>query len=128
LRAAAIPFARTELCADFHGARSALSTLRPSVLVTNLRLEDYNGLHLVLLGRTIDGLRSLVHTDRPDFGLIAEAHSMGALFEFTRNLPATLPNSLRQAWPRRDRRDPRTSDRRSAPRGGRRAYDIVARA
>ena len=36
------------------------------VINTNLRLEEYNGLHLVLLAAADGATRSVVHTDRPD--------------------------------------------------------------
>src|SRR5919197_2641788 len=58
-------------CRDFHCARTHLLDSPPDVLVTNLRLVDYNGLHLVLLAQAADPRpRCIVHTDRPDLLLI----------------------------------------------------------
>ena len=40
-------------CADFVGAKSRLLTApRPDLLITNLRLRSYNGLHLLLFAVT----------------------------------------------------------------------------
>lgn len=115
-------------CHDFQTARVQLLSKRPDVLVTNLRLEEYNGLHLIVLSRTANSpARCIVHTDRPDFMLIAEAQSLGALFERTERLPSTLPHYLRNHWPPADRRDPHFLDRRSLFRGGRRAFERTAR-
>jgi DNA-binding NarL/FixJ family response regulator len=117
-------------CRDFHTAREALIDFADSpieALITNLRLADYNGLHLVLLAREENRrARCLVYTDRPDTYLIREAQALGAFFERTDRLPYALPAFLRAALPERDRRDPDRSDRRVAFRGGRRAADRPA--
>jgi DNA-binding NarL/FixJ family response regulator len=117
-------------CRDFQSAREALIDFADSpidALVTNLRLADYNGLHLVLLAREENrGTRCLVYTDRPDLYLIREAQALGAFFERVDRLLNTLPAFLRAALPERDRRDPERSDRRVEFRGGRRAADQPA--
>jgi len=41
-------------------------------------LEEYNGLHLVLLAAADGVTRSVVHTDRPDPFLVREAQTIGA--------------------------------------------------
>jgi DNA-binding NtrC family response regulator len=111
-------------CRDFRGARARLLEAAPDVLVTNLRLADYNGLHLVLLMKATDARATcIVHTDRPDLLLVREAQSSGAFFERTERLPAALRSYLRASLPVRDRRNPETCDRRLAFRGGRRAAD-----
>ncbi|HEY7287597.1 MAG TPA: hypothetical protein VH497_19235 [Vicinamibacterales bacterium] len=115
---------RTIECADFQTARTELATLRPDALVTNLRLHDYNGLHLVLLARASNRrARCVVHTSRPDAYLIREAQEIGAFFERTERLPHALSGYLLADLPVRDRRDPQRIDRRTAFRGGRRAID-----
>ena len=124
LRAVSVTVARTALCRDFGGARDALYSFRPHVLITNLRLEDYNGLHLVLLSRMLEAPpRALVHTDRPDFLLTNEALAMGAFFERTERLLYSLLSFLEAELPQADRRNPAQPDRRQVFRGGRRAGD-----
>ena len=117
--------AEVTACSDFTGARSHLLNAPPDFLVTNLLLEEYNGLHLVLL--IVDSgapTRSLVHTDRPDLYLGREIQSLGAFFEHTDRLPYSLPAYLRATLPASDRRDPRRYDRRILSRGGRRSADV----
>ena len=124
LRAVSVTVARTALCRDFDGGRDALYSFHPHVLITNLRLEDYNGLHLVLLSRMLEQPpRCLVHTDRPDFLLANEALSMGAFFERTERLAYGLVRFLEAELPPEDRRNPIQPDRRKVYRGGRRAGD-----
>jgi hypothetical protein len=116
--------AETTICSDFLIARSQLLASAPDVLVTNLRLGEYNGLHLVLLATTDPGItRSVVHTNRPDPYLIGEAQTIGAFFERTERLPQCLPGYLFSELPQRDRRDAQRYDRRSSFRGGRRGPD-----
>jgi DNA-binding NtrC family response regulator len=114
-------------CRDFHCARTHLLESPPDVLVTNLRLVDYNGLHLVLLAQAANPrTRCIVHTDRPDLLLIREAQANGAFFEYTARLPHSLAGYLDARLPDRDRRDPERVDRRIAVRGGRRTADHAA--
>ena len=117
--------ARTTVCRDFLSARSQLLASAPDLLVTNLRLEEYNGLHLVLLAASEDVTRSVVHTDRPDPYLVREAQTIGAFFERTERLLDALPGYLNSPLPQRDRRNADRYDRRTAFRGGRRAADVV---
>ena len=112
-------------CHDFLGARTRMLAATPDLLITNLRLNEYNGLHLVLLSHATEAPpRCIVHTDRPDFRLIKEGQSLGAFFERTARLPYALPNYLHHQWPPTDNRDPSRFDRRSLFRGGRRASDL----
>ena len=92
LQASCERIARATVCRDFLSARSQLLAGAPDLLVTNLRLEEYNGLHLVLLAA--DGVtRSVVHTDRPDPYLVREAQTIGAFFERTDRLTHSLIGS-----------------------------------
>jgi hypothetical protein len=110
---------------DFPGGRARMLAATPDLLITNLRLNEYNGLHLILLSHAERArLRCIVHTDRPDFLLIKEAQNLGAFFERTERLPYALPVYIRSRWPPRDNRDPRRFDRRGMFRGGRRASDL----
>jgi hypothetical protein len=117
--------ARATLCRDFLSARSQLLASMPDLLVTNLRLEEYNGLHLVLLATSEGVTRSLVHTDRPDPYLVREAQAIGAFFERTERLLHAVVAYLHFDLPQRDRRNSDRYDRRTAFRGGRRAADIA---
>jgi hypothetical protein len=117
--------ARATLCRDFLSARSQLLASTPDLLVTNLRLEEYNGLHLVLLASSEGVTRSLVHTDRPDPYLVREAQAIGAFFERTERLLHAIVGYLGIDLPERDRRKSDRYDRRTAFRGGRRAADIA---
>jgi|SRR5215471_6194878 len=127
LRTACTTAADVTLCDDFESGRSALEHAPPQILVTNLRLEQYNGLHLVLLSSTGGfNARCVVHTDRPDFLLIAEALAMGAFFERTDRLLLSIVGYIWGALPPADRRNPQRIDRRTVFRGGRRAADNKA--
>lgn len=118
--------ARTTICGDFLSARSQLLSAAPDILVTNLRLGEYNGLHLVLLATSDGGVtRSVVYSDRPDAYLIREAQTLGAFFERTERLPYSLVGYAHFALPERDRREAPRYDRRSAFRGGRRGADVA---
>jgi DNA-binding NtrC family response regulator len=111
-------------CRDFHCARAHLITGLFDRLITNLRLRDYNGLHLVLLAHAEhSAIRAVVHTDRSDPYLIREARAIGAFFEASDRLPQALAAYLSDSLPQSDRRDPEHFDRRMAFRGGRRSAD-----
>jgi hypothetical protein len=113
-------------CRDFLGARQQLLSSAPDLLITNLRLAEYNGLHLVLLSVASEhATRYLVYSDQPDIVLVKEAHALGALYERTNRLPHALPSYFAAEWPEADRRDPFRLDRRSTFRGGRRASDLA---
>jgi DNA-binding NtrC family response regulator len=71
----------------FKDARKALAAARPSLLITDIRLQDYNGLHLVLRGRgQWQGLPSVVTAQTGDEVLSREAERLGATFV---TMPAT---------------------------------------
>jgi DNA-binding NtrC family response regulator len=111
-------------CRDFPAARAQLVRAPPRILVTNLRLADYNGLHLVFLGRAArPSMRCIVHTDRPDVYLLQEAQAHGAFVEWSDRLPRALAAYVRGALPFRDRRTVERFDRRTVSRGGRRSAD-----
>jgi DNA-binding NtrC family response regulator len=116
--------AQTTTCRDFPCARALLLSCPPDVLVTNLRLADYNGLHLVLLAKAArPSTRCVVHSDRPDMYLVREAQTAGAFFERTERLGHVIASYLRAPLPAADRRNVARYDRRVTFRGGRRAAD-----
>ena len=64
---------------DFHAARLDLAAAPPDVLVTELRLGAYNGLHLALRGRAAQPrMKVFVLTRTPDAVLREEAVRFGA--------------------------------------------------
>lgn len=124
LRRAFEPYAATEGCGHFGGARERLLANPPDRLVTNLRLHAYNGLHLVHLLRP--PTRAIVYMDPPDPILLSEAQRAGAFTETPMRLLTSAQAYMGAQLPLRDRRRAGIYDRRSAPRGGRRAADLVA--
>jgi len=110
--------------ADFPSARARLHTQPPRLLVTALRLREYNGLHLVYLAARA-GLttRSVVYTDAPDQTAAQESRTAGAFYEVRSQLTLSLPAYINASLPPADRRSGVRFDRRQLPRGGRRAYD-----
>jgi DNA-binding NtrC family response regulator len=117
--------AAVESVADFPAARARLFATPFNLVVTNLRLGAFNGLHLAyLVASTGWPPRVVVYSDRLDPSLAREAQRVGAFCEHQRRLPYALSAYLNADLPRRDRRNPLTADRRSSYRGGRRAPDI----
>ena len=86
------PIAAVEACSDFDDARSRLLANPPDVLVTNVRLETHNGLHLVHLLRSAAAhTRCLVFGSEDDMPLQREVEAIGASFVQTYRLPDLLP-------------------------------------
>lgn len=124
LREAVQAVADIDTHADFPSARHQLFSKRYAWLVTNSRLGEYNGLHLVHLAETAHlPIRVLVYADPPDLWLAREAQRVGAFYESRDHMERALPAYLRCALPPRDRRNPESPDRRAAFRGGRRCTD-----
>jgi DNA-binding NtrC family response regulator len=119
----------THICApaDFVMARLCLSTTRYDLLVANIRLGAYNGLHLVYLIRG-SHTRSVVYAEHDDLFFARTAQTAGAFYERFRRTPAALRGYLAGSLPPSDRRDPAIVDRRcpSMFRGSRRSADRPA--
>jgi DNA-binding response OmpR family regulator len=83
-------------CRDFQEARDYLQGHTPHVLVTDVRLGAYNGLHLVLLARKLaPDLPVIVYSAHDDPELRREAESFGAVYlEKDRLLTDLLPRVL----------------------------------
>ena len=99
-----------------------VSSKPPDLLVTNLRLQAYNGLHLVHMsdGRT----RCIVYSNYDDDLVLArEVQAAGAFYERSTQLSRTLAAYVRASLPPRDRRNLTALERRQSPRGGRRCTD-----
>ena len=113
-----------EAFTDFRGARTRLLNQPPDLLITNLRLQAYNGLHLVHLAA--GSTRCIVYSTYDDLMLAREVQAAGAFFEHSLRLPLVLPSYVNATLPEHDRRDLTTLDRRTAFRGGRRCSDLYS--
>jgi len=122
--------AAIDVCSEFSVARARLFEVPPpDLLVSNLRLGPFNGLHLVFLAQSANLPTTCLtyggHTNPTDLALAREAQLAGAFYEASYRLPYALPAYLQSELPARDRRDPAREDRRSTFRGGRRATDLT---
>jgi hypothetical protein len=109
---------------EFGPARKRLVEGRYDFLVTNLRLADFNGIHLVYVAATSSAPpRSIVYTRERDAWLATEVQRAGGFYETAECLPVTLAAYLTGTLPNADRRDAAVPDRRTAARGGRRCWD-----
>lgn len=78
------------LATSFHDALVLLAHETPDLLMADLRLGAYNGLHLVIRHRhSHPKMRSIVFSNEHDLVLAAEANACGAIF-------ATMPANERQ--------------------------------
>jgi DNA-binding NtrC family response regulator len=124
LVAVAARTARVEACPTFKAARVRLETTPYDLIVTDARLSEYNGLHLVYLAKFAHGAaRAIVYDREGDLGIAADVHRAGAFFEAVPRLIVTLPSYIAATLPPADRRSSVSFDRRSYPRGGRRLWD-----
>jgi len=116
-------FAEVEACADFRAARARLVARPPDLLVTNIRLERFNGLHLVYVAAG-SPTRCLVYVTEHDPVLAREVLAAGAFYERADRLARVLASYARAlTLPPADRRSLTAVDRRSLARGGRRSAD-----
>jgi DNA-binding NtrC family response regulator len=109
----------------FDAARRQLeSETVPNVLVANLRLGLFNGVHLAYLLKLArpEG-RAIVFAAHDDMLLAQDVQAAGAFYERELFLRVALPAYLKALLPSRDRRRPSLIDRRHAFRGGRRITD-----
>jgi CheY-like chemotaxis protein len=120
--------ARTVGCRDFPTARRLVLEQPPDVLVTNFRIEAFNGLHLVHLARVRSWkTRSVVYQLPHDANLARLILETGASYERYERLPSAIASYLRRDLPAEDRRDPGRLDRREPFRGGRRSKDVPSK-
>lgn len=117
--------AALDVCATFETGRMRLLTQPPELLITNLRLKEYNGLHLVHLAQGLPTLCIVYATDH-DALLAREVQELGAFYERAERMPLTVRAYVTATLPVRDRRAPSFLDRRRIFRGGRRATDLPA--
>ena len=98
-------------CSTFEDARRRLISSPPDLLITSVRLNAHNGLHLVYLAARNPRTRSLVHLTSEDFALTRDAESAGALVVREPWLVVALESIVLNTLPSGDRRDPIAADR-----------------
>jgi DNA-binding NtrC family response regulator len=124
LAAAAGPFAFVDACDSFEAANARIREVPYDLVVTNVRLQAYNGLHLVYLAKLLhSSTPAIAYDEQVDLGLASEVRRACAFYELAHRLPIVLPRYIDAALPAEDRRDPSIFDRRTSPRGGRRLWD-----
>jgi DNA-binding NtrC family response regulator len=113
-------------CRLFHDAREQLGRSAPDLLVSNLRLREYNGLQLVYLADNAGSpMRAIIYTTTLDIALARDVQRAGAFYDTMECLEVSLRAYLGTPLPPRDRRDP---DRyvRGRRRAGRRLTDLAS--
>lgn len=100
-------------CSTFEDARRRLISSPPDLLITSVRLNAHNGLHLVYLAARNPRTRSLVHLTAEDFALTRDAESAGALVVREPWLTVALESIVLATLRRSDRHDGITADRHS---------------
>ena len=124
LSAAAAHHAEVDIAGNFGDARAYLDAVPYDLLVTYLRLGEYNGIHLAYMVRLAGApTHVLVYADARDVASAGDIQRAGALYEQTERLPVVLPAYIGATLPSADRREPLRFDRRRIARGGRRAWD-----
>src|SRR2546422_1834532 len=71
--------AHVDVCVDYGAARDRLVSSPPDLLIANIRLREYNALHLVL--RALPQTRCIVYAAHHDPLLAREAQAAGAFYE-----------------------------------------------
>jgi len=110
-------------CADFVTARQHVRQATPDLIITNLRLDTYNGLHLV--AHAGPPTRAIVYMDPPDPGLLRVAQAAGAFVEAPHSLVAAAVSYVGAGLPPQDRRAVNVSDTHYSLLRSRRASDRV---
>jgi DNA-binding NtrC family response regulator len=113
-----------DVCDRFETARRSLDLVRYDLVVANLRLGAFNGLHLVYVARFLGAaMHAVVYDENLSVAMVREVQQAGALYDFKHRLAINLPTYVGAALPPADRRNPAVADRRPVPRGGRRGWD-----
>jgi hypothetical protein len=109
-------------CSTFSEARRLLQCHEYERLITNFRLRDFNGLHVVYLAPK--QTRSIVYSNRHDRAARREVQYAGAFYESWNGLQHAILGYFQNVLPTTDRRSALTTDRRAKFRGGRRRSDV----
>jgi len=124
LLAEAAPLGRVDDEAEFEAARTHLLSNRYDWVVTNLRLNAHNGLHLVHLAAAARlPTRVLVYADDRDVALEREVKQAGAFYELQDEVQRALPAYLCGTVPPQDRRDAENQNGEPSAGNGRRRTD-----
>jgi DNA-binding NtrC family response regulator len=116
--------AEAQGCSTFAAARTQLVSDSYERIVTNLRLEAYNGLHLVYIARArAMETQCIVYTDHLELTLAQDVQRSGAFYECRERLQQGIRAYIESDLPERDRRNPFLASRRTIFRGGRRYSD-----
>src|SRR5574339_165291 len=95
MRNAADRFAAVDAEAGVPTARQRLLVAPYDWLVTNIRLQAYNGLHLAYLARMSHRqIRILVYGEGDDLMLAREAQQLGAFYESKKSIVSSLAGYL----------------------------------
>jgi hypothetical protein len=125
LQEAAGPSVIVDADTGLQTARHRLTANEYDWLVTNVRLQAYNGLHLAYLAKLVPSpIRILIYGGSADTALAREAQLLGAFFEPQASVARSLGGYITADLPPLDRRDAHIRDRRTVFRGGRRRSDI----
>jgi DNA-binding NtrC family response regulator len=84
--------ASTEGFTEFRAARARILAAPLDLLLTNLRLGAFNGLHLVFLATP--ATRCVVYTPGAEPAFVPDVQFCGAFYEPLEVLPQTLPSHL----------------------------------
>ena len=126
LRNVAADIAAIDVEAGMPAARQRVIAMPYDWLITNIRLQAYNGLHLAYLARMSHRpINILVYGDDSDLLLAREAQGLGAFYESRTSILNSLAGYLASALPPNDRRNAAVRDRRTMFRGGRRSPDVA---
>jgi len=107
-------------CGTFNDAREQLQRQLPDLLVSNLRLSEYNGLHLVYLTTHAEApTRAIIYTIRLEPILARDVQRAGAFYDTADCLEVSLRTYLGTALPPADRRDPKRREVRGGHTGRR---------
>ena len=126
LRNVAADIAAIDAEAGMPAARQRVIAMPYDWLITNIRLQAYNGLHLAYLARMSHRpINILVYGDDSDLLLAREAQGLGAFYESRTSILNSLAGYLASPLPPNDRRNAAVHDRRTMFRGGRRSADVA---
>jgi CheY-like chemotaxis protein len=104
-----------ESVSSFEDARNKLQTLDPDVLISDIRLGEFNGLHLVIVGRARRPTMVAIVLGAPDSVLAREAERHGASYldepvtedELAAHVTMLVREAGRQRrWPRKHVAEP----------------------
>jgi DNA-binding NtrC family response regulator len=109
---------------EFAAARLELYVRSPDVLLANVRLGAFNGIHLAYLAKINRPQTRVMIYGENDHVLTGEIQKAGAFYERVEFVPYALTSFLAGVLPARDRRHVIVTDRRQVFRGGRRITDL----